>query len=61
MTLRETIKAKGIKQSWLAQQIGVSEVTVSHWVSNKSIPKPHHQLKLKKILGISKSTIHSIK
>lgn len=52
MKLKEAIKAKGIKQTWLAKQIGVSEVTVSNWVKEKSTPKPHHKSKLVQLLDI---------
>lgn len=52
MLLKEIIKSKGVKQLWLAQQIGVSEVTVSNWVSNKSVPKSKHLIKLSEVLNI---------
>ena len=52
VNLKEAIKAKGIKQTWLAQQIGVSEVTVSNWVKEKSTPKSHHQIKLVQLLDL---------
>ena len=52
MLLKELIKAKGIKQSWLAKKIGVSEVTVSNWVKQKSIPKKEHLIKLSELLDV---------
>lgn len=42
MLLKELIKSKGIKQKWLANKMGVSEVTVSNWCSDKSIPHKEH-------------------
>jgi transcriptional regulator with XRE-family HTH domain len=52
MMLKELIKAKGIKQKWLALKLGVSEVTVSNWVKEKSIPTQKHLLKLSELLDI---------
>ena len=53
MRLKEIIKEKGIKQSWLAKQIGVSEVTVSNWVKSKSIPNAEHLIKLSQLLDFT--------
>ncbi|MEC5167234.1 transcriptional regulator with XRE-family HTH domain [Flavobacterium sp. PL11] len=50
--LKELIKSKGIKQKWLALKLGVSEVTVSNWVKEKSIPSKKHLLKMSKLLDI---------
>ena len=38
MLLKELLKSKGVKQNWLAQRIGVSQVTMSNWVKGKSSP-----------------------
>jgi transcriptional regulator with XRE-family HTH domain len=51
--LKDIIKVKGVKQKWLAQKLGVSEVTVSNWVKEKSIPNPKHTEKICEILNIS--------
>lgn len=51
--LKEIIQAKGIKQNYLAQRIGVSSVTVSNWVKEKSTPSKKHLEKLCKILEVS--------
>lgn len=59
MLLKELLKSKGIKQKWLANRLGVSEVTVSNWCSGKSMPKKSHLQKLSEILEIpTKSIIH---
>jgi transcriptional regulator with XRE-family HTH domain len=50
--LKELIKSKGIKQKWLALKLGVSEVTVSNWVKEKSLPSQKHLLKLSEVLNI---------
>jgi transcriptional regulator with XRE-family HTH domain len=59
MLLKELFKSKGIKQKWLAQKLGVSEVTVSNWVKEKSHPSEKNLEKLCSILNISiKELIH---
>ena len=50
--LKEVIKSKGIKQSFLARKIGVSVVTVSHWANEKSTPNKKHLEKLCRILNV---------
>jgi DNA-binding XRE family transcriptional regulator len=50
--LKELIKSKGIKQKWLALKLGVSEVTVSNWVKEKSMPSQKHLAKLSEVLNI---------
>ncbi|OYT14476.1 MAG: hypothetical protein B7C24_18125 [Bacteroidetes bacterium 4572_77] len=50
--LREIIQSKGIKQSWLASKMGVSKVTMSLWVNEKSYPNKENLEKLSRILDI---------
>jgi transcriptional regulator with XRE-family HTH domain len=52
MLLKELLKTKGVKQNWLALRLGVSEVTVSNWVKEKSAPSQKHLEKLSEILNI---------
>jgi transcriptional regulator with XRE-family HTH domain len=52
MLLKELLKVKGIKQKWLAQKLGVSEVTVSNWVKEKSFPNKKRLEKLSEILDV---------
>ena len=52
MLLKELLKVKGIKQKWLAQKLGVSEVTVSNWVKEKSFPSKKRLEKLSEILDV---------
>lgn len=51
MLLKELLKTKGVKQKWLASRLGVSEVTVSNWVKDKSIPSKKHIEKLSEMLN----------
>ena len=52
MLLKELLKSKGVKQNWLAQRIGVSEVTMSNWVKGKSAPTRRNLEKLTEILNV---------
>jgi repressor LexA len=38
MIIKDLIKSSGFKQKWIAEQLGVSEITISNWVSGKYIP-----------------------
>jgi transcriptional regulator with XRE-family HTH domain len=52
MLLKELFRTNGIKQKWVAQKLGVSEVTVSNWVKEKSSPSKKHLQKLSELLNI---------
>jgi len=52
MLLKELFKSKGIKQKWLASKIGVSEVTISNWVKEKTVPSKIHLEKLSELLNV---------
>ncbi len=53
MTIKDLIKRSGFKQKWIAEQLGVSEITISNWVSGKYIPSKRNKEKLSKMLGVS--------
>ena len=50
---KELFRSKGIKQKWLAEKMGVSEVTISNWVTEKSSPSKKNIEKLGDLLGVS--------
>jgi len=50
--LKELIKARGVKQRFIADKLGVSEVSVSNWVKGKTNPSDEHLEKLCKILDV---------
>ena len=50
--LKELIQTKGVKQKWLAKKLGVSEVTVSNWMQEKSNPSKRHLEQLSHVLNI---------
>ena len=52
MLLKELLKSKGVKQNWLANKIGVSTVTISNWVKEKSHPSKKNLIKLSEVLGV---------
>ncbi|MBP7510233.1 MAG: helix-turn-helix transcriptional regulator [Prolixibacteraceae bacterium] len=60
MLLKELLKSKGLKQKWLANKIGVSEVTVSNWCSGKSVPQKAHLQKISEILEVPVKSIINI-
>jgi transcriptional regulator with XRE-family HTH domain len=51
--LKKVFRFKGIKQKWLAEKMGVSEVTISNWVTEKSSPSKKNLEKLGILLGVS--------
>lgn len=57
MLLKELLRSKGLKQIWLANKMGVSEVTVSSWCAGKSVPRKEHLRKLSEILNVPLSSI----
>lgn len=51
--LKEVFKSKGVKQKWLAEKMGVSEVTISNWVTEKTSPSRKNLEKLSNLLDVS--------
>ncbi len=49
--LKELVRAKGFRQKWLAEKLGVSEVTLSNWVKDKAKPNEENLKKLSEILN----------
>lgn len=57
MLLKEILKSRGLKQKWLAEKLGVSEVAVSNWCSGKSVPSANNLARISQILKVSKKSI----
>lgn len=57
MTLKEAREKKGIKQSFIAEQLGVSVQTVSNWETGKCDMRVTTAKKLCEILGVEISDI----
>lgn len=50
--IKEVLIQKGIKQTWLADQLGKSYVVVNGYVQNKNQPRLEVLFKIAKILGV---------
>lgn len=61
MLLKELLNSKGLKQKWLANKMGVSEVTISSWCAGKSTPRKEHLIKLSGLLEVHINSIIHIK
>lgn len=48
----EQLKFKGLKQKWLADQLGMTTVMISLYVQNKRQPKLETLIKISKILNL---------
>ena len=49
---KKLIQTRGVKQKWLAQQIGVSEVTMSNWMRGSYKPSDENLKKVAKVLDM---------
>ena len=54
MKLGEQLKKSGIKQNWLAKQLGVHQNQVSRWIHGINEPSPENYKKIIRIIGIIK-------
>ena len=58
--IKEVLTEKGIKQTWLAEQLGKDPVTVSKWCTNTSQPDLYTLHEIAKTLEANiKDLIHS--
>jgi len=55
--LKEMLEEKGIKQTFIAKELGVSNATVSLWVKNKSQPSISNLKKLALLLEVETSLL----
>lgn len=51
--LLEILEQKGIKQTYLAWKLGVSNGAVSNWCTDRAIPRTETAIKIAKILDVS--------
>lgn len=51
--IRVVLAEKQIKNRWLAEQLGKSEMTVSRWSTNKSQPSMEQFIQIAKTLDVS--------
>ena len=52
LRIKEIIKEKKIPQKNLAQQVGVSKVTMSYWCSNQTMPSIETLGSIAKVLNV---------
>lgn len=52
------IVSKGCKQSWVAEQVGVTNTTVSLWATNKVQPNAESLIKLMGVLECTPEDIY---
>ena len=52
------IVSRGYKQRWVAEQVGVSNTTLSLWATNKVQPNASSLIKLMSVLGCSPEDIY---
>ena len=50
--LRVVLAEKGLSNHWLAQQLGVTDMSVSRWCTNKNQPSMAQFIKISKVLNI---------
>ncbi|NLN95598.1 MAG: helix-turn-helix transcriptional regulator [Bacteroidales bacterium] len=49
---QKLIQTRGVKQKWLASQLGVSEVSVSNWMRGNHKPTEENLKKIATLLNI---------
>jgi putative transcriptional regulator len=57
----EVLKSKGLKQKWLADQLGMSTVMLSLYTNNKRQPKIETLLRICEILSVDLNQLIEIK
>lgn len=50
--LKGILTSKGLTNKWIANEIGVSEMTVSRWSTNKAQPPMVQFLRLSRLLNV---------
>jgi DNA-binding XRE family transcriptional regulator len=52
LKIKQILELRGLKQKWLADKIGVTEVTISNWVNNRTYPSIETLLSISNVLKI---------
>jgi putative transcriptional regulator len=52
LVIDELIKERGLKQIYVAKQLGVNKDTVTNWCKNRSMPKLDKAVELAELLGV---------
>jgi len=60
--LKIVLAEKGVKNKWLAENLGMDESTVSQWCTNRRQPSLETLLKVSRLLSVDiRELIHSSK
>ena len=60
--IRVALAERNKTNRWLAEQMGISEITISRWVQNKTQPSLEQLLQVAQILSVSpKDLINEVK
>ena len=52
LKIKQILENRGLKQKWLADKIGVTEVTISNWVNNRTYPSIETLISISTVLNI---------
>ena len=52
LKIKQILELRGLKQKWLADKIGVTEVTISNWVNNRTYPSIETLISISNVLKI---------
>ena len=52
LKIKQILEHRGLKQKWLADKIGVTEVTISNWVNNRTYPSIETLISISNVLKI---------
>ena len=58
--LKGLIRAKGLRQGWIAKQVGVTSTAISYWGNNHRQPSGVYVAGLTKILDCSAQEIYDV-
>lgn len=50
--LKVVLAEKGVSNKWLSEQLGITQATVSKWVTNTSQPNLDMLIKISKVLDV---------
>jgi len=60
MTFKEFVDSRGIKQSWIAEKIGVTPQIVNKWYLGERNPSRTNRLKMAKLFNMPEIEIYKI-
>ena len=58
--LKYIIRDRGLKQAWIAEQVGVTDTALSYWVNNRRQPSGVYLAKLTVVLKCTAEEIYDV-